>query len=362
MHGNLRKIDNARRQAAVARALRHPHATARRCASVLPQPGSPDMVFTANAGLVKGQRFIVSRFRYPERQYEEPYFRRLVHGPRLRRLARCRAMCPSRARATRSSIAARTRLWMAHGHRSISQRARGARQAHRHRGGDARLIDQRFYHLDTCFCPLEGGYRDVSPAGLDDDASRAAIEKRVPGRRAHRDRRGGRARLRLQRREHRHDRRREPRHAAFRACAGPRGLRASSRRRSRVHEGRAAPPKCLTLRLDRAVRIRLLLVRLCLVAPRAVAQPDVQVGRREGCHALLENRRLEGTKGAAKIEVKTIDDRDRPPTGQLAASARRNRARQRAEAQGVQDEQARTEGDPQRASRLPPRPSARPTR
>ena len=41
---------------------------------VLPQPGSPDMVFTANAGLVKAKRFVVSRFRYPERQYEEPYF------------------------------------------------------------------------------------------------------------------------------------------------------------------------------------------------------------------------------------------------------------------------------------------------
>ena len=73
MHGNLRRIDNA-----VAkqqwRSLYDAVADLATVRLVLPQPGSPDMVFTANAGLVKGRRFIVSRFRYPERQYEEPYF------------------------------------------------------------------------------------------------------------------------------------------------------------------------------------------------------------------------------------------------------------------------------------------------
>src|SRR5512142_3173967 len=37
-----------------------------------PQPGLPDMVFTANAGLVAGHRFIRSNFRYQERRGEEP--------------------------------------------------------------------------------------------------------------------------------------------------------------------------------------------------------------------------------------------------------------------------------------------------
>jgi hypothetical protein len=73
MHGNLRKIDNAvaKQQWRALYDTLTDHATVR---LVLPQPGSPDMVFTANAGLVRGKRFIVSRFRYPERQYEEPYF------------------------------------------------------------------------------------------------------------------------------------------------------------------------------------------------------------------------------------------------------------------------------------------------
>lgn len=41
-----------------------------------PSPECPDMVFTANAGLVVGERrFLLSRFRHAERRLEEPFFR-----------------------------------------------------------------------------------------------------------------------------------------------------------------------------------------------------------------------------------------------------------------------------------------------
>src|SRR5580658_316389 len=39
-----------------------------------PQPGLPDLVFTANAGLVFGQKFYSSRFRHEVRARESPYF------------------------------------------------------------------------------------------------------------------------------------------------------------------------------------------------------------------------------------------------------------------------------------------------
>ncbi len=38
-----------------------------------PVDGLPDLVFTANAGLVNGRSFIPSTFKYPERQPEVPY-------------------------------------------------------------------------------------------------------------------------------------------------------------------------------------------------------------------------------------------------------------------------------------------------
>src|SRR5918911_3841317 len=39
-----------------------------------PRPGLPDLVFTANAGLVYGKRFFSSRFRHEVRARETPHF------------------------------------------------------------------------------------------------------------------------------------------------------------------------------------------------------------------------------------------------------------------------------------------------
>lgn len=177
MHGNLRRID-----VAVARAQWRSlydaitdRATVR---LVAPQPSSPDMVFTANAGLVKGKRFIVSRFRYPERQYEEPYFADwfMDRGYEVSLMPRD---VPFEGAGDALFDRASKVLWMAHGHRSIS----AAREVLHDRLGvevaTLKLVDQRFYHLDTCFCPLEGGYLLYYPTAFDEE-SRAAIEKRVP--------------------------------------------------------------------------------------------------------------------------------------------------------------------------------------
>src|SRR5258707_7935098 len=133
MHGNLRRIDIAvaKQQWRSLYDVLPAHAPVR---LVLPQPGSPDMVFTANAGLVKGRRFIVSRFRYPERQAEEPYFADWFQdrGYDVSLMPRDipfegagDALFDRAARGSpRAGAGSKTRLWMAHGHRSIS----GARE------------------------------------------------------------------------------------------------------------------------------------------------------------------------------------------------------------------------------------------
>ena len=41
-----------------------------------PAPGLPDLVFTANAGIIAEGKAVPSRFRHPERQREEEYFER----------------------------------------------------------------------------------------------------------------------------------------------------------------------------------------------------------------------------------------------------------------------------------------------
>ena len=116
-----------------------------------PHRGVPDLVFTANAGLVHGRTLIRSNFRYPERQQEEPlierYFRRI--GYRIARL-------PARYDFEGEGDA----LWM--GRTLIfGFRFRSDAPAHEllSRLLNARVLpvelaDRRFYHLDTCFAPL----------------------------------------------------------------------------------------------------------------------------------------------------------------------------------------------------------------
>lgn len=51
-----------------------------------PQRGWPDMVFTANAGLVLGKTVVLSRFFHKERQGEEPVFPAVVCSTGIHRL------------------------------------------------------------------------------------------------------------------------------------------------------------------------------------------------------------------------------------------------------------------------------------
>jgi N-dimethylarginine dimethylaminohydrolase len=177
MHGNLRRIDNA-----VAkqqwRSLYDILTDVASVRLVLPQPSSPDMVFTANAGLVKGRHFIVSRFRYPERQYEEPYFGDwfLDRGYDVSLMPRD---VPFEGAGDALFDRGADCLWMAHGLRSIPAARDIVARRLRIDVVVLKLVDQRFYHLDTSFCPLEGGYVMYYPPAFDEEST-SMIEQRVP--------------------------------------------------------------------------------------------------------------------------------------------------------------------------------------
>lgn len=150
---------------------------------VEPEPGLPDMVFTANAGLVIDGVAYGASFRYPERAGEVPWFDawfrsrgfEVVHlsetfeGEGDSRLVGDVILA---GMGFRSSAASHRELAAATGREVVS----------------LRLVDPRFYHLDTALAVLDpvqgpGGVEKANIAYLPDafdDAGRGLLAERFP--------------------------------------------------------------------------------------------------------------------------------------------------------------------------------------
>ena len=134
-----------------------------------PQPGSPDMVFTANAGLVRNNVAVLSSFFCPERQGEEQHFRAWFQQAGLS-LEELRRETPFEGEGDALFDADGTRLWAGYGFRSSAEAHSRLREAWGVPVISLKLVDPRFYHLDTCFCPLFGGYVLYFPAAFDSES------------------------------------------------------------------------------------------------------------------------------------------------------------------------------------------------
>lgn len=156
--------------------------TIARHADVVVQPpaeGLPDMTFAANAGLVFGNCFVPSRFRYAQRQGEEAHDKAFFvkHGFDIVELPE--DVFFEGAGDALFDRGTGRRLWMGHGHRSDLAAAAELAKRLDIEVFPLKLADPRFYHLDTCFCPLADGYTLYFPAAFD-AASLALIERHVP--------------------------------------------------------------------------------------------------------------------------------------------------------------------------------------
>ncbi|HBB32143.1 MAG TPA: TIGR00300 family protein [Cyanobacteria bacterium UBA8803] len=144
---------------------------------VEPQPGWPDMVFTANAGLVLGKNVVLSRFLHKERQGEEPHFKKWFEdgGYTVYELPKD---LPFEGAGDALLDREGRWLWAGYGFRSELDSHPYLAKWLDIEVVSLRLIDERFYHLDTCFCPLTGGYLLYYPAAFDSYSNRL-IEMRV---------------------------------------------------------------------------------------------------------------------------------------------------------------------------------------
>ena len=120
-----------------------------------PVAGLPDMVFTANAGLVRNKEVIISSFRHAERQPEAKFFEKFFAslGYRVRRLKEQTIF----EGAGDALFDSQERLWVGSGIRSESQALDGIVDMLNIEACGLELVDPRWYHLDTAFCPLPQG-------------------------------------------------------------------------------------------------------------------------------------------------------------------------------------------------------------
>src|SRR5436305_9040626 len=145
---------------------------------VEPADGLPDMPFAANAGLVHDGTFIPARFRFPQRQPEVPHFTSWFRDRGYRVVP-----LPSSGTFEGEGDAlfqpGAPLVWGGYGVRTSLQAHRDLADLLDVEVIPLRLVDERFYHLDTCFCPLPGGRVVYYPAAFDHD-SLAPIRARVP--------------------------------------------------------------------------------------------------------------------------------------------------------------------------------------
>jgi N-dimethylarginine dimethylaminohydrolase len=141
-----------------------------------PQPEVPDMVFTANAGLVQGRQAVLSNFRHPERQAEAPYFRRWFEENGFEALILPEDRC---FEGEGDALFVGETLFAGYHFRSDVHSHRLVGELLGRRVLSLQLRDPHFYHLDTCFCPLDAETVACYPPAFDEYAMKV-IRANVP--------------------------------------------------------------------------------------------------------------------------------------------------------------------------------------
>jgi N-dimethylarginine dimethylaminohydrolase len=142
-----------------------------------PVKGLPDLVFTANCGLIYRKLFIISRFRYGVRQGEAPHFEtwarrsgfdvvNMPEGYHFEGAGDALFCGETLIAGYRFRSDVRSHQWIGE---KIGQEVL-----------PLELIDPRFYHLDTCFCPLAPDLALFYP-GAFDEYGLSVLRDRIPG-------------------------------------------------------------------------------------------------------------------------------------------------------------------------------------
>ena len=146
-----------------------------------PEADVPDLVFTANAGVVNGGQFVPSHFRHPERRPETPinaaWFAK--RGWRVDHLPPELDHEGAGDALPFTPEDGRTVLLSGYSFRSDAGAATELSTLLRCPVRPIQLVDPRLYHVDLTFCPLDSRRAIVAPLGWD-AYGRKVVEALVP--------------------------------------------------------------------------------------------------------------------------------------------------------------------------------------
>jgi N-dimethylarginine dimethylaminohydrolase len=149
---------------------------------VSPRPGMPDMVFTANAAVVLDGKALLSRFRHPERQLEQPAFANAFRTLQTRRIIEAVDELPPGLVLEGAGDCiwdhSRSLFWTGYGQRSDAAAGDKVAEVFGVEVMPIELVNPRFYHLDTAMSVLSRGEVIYFPNAFS-HASRDAFEARV---------------------------------------------------------------------------------------------------------------------------------------------------------------------------------------
>jgi N-dimethylarginine dimethylaminohydrolase len=138
-----------------------------------PERGLPDLVFTANAGLVWNNVVFLARFRHAARQGETAFDDRWFREQGFETVSVPEGFDFEGAG---DALFCGETLFGGYLIRSDASALQWIAQRIGCRVIPLQLVDQRYYHLDTCFCPLSATEAIYLPAAFDDYGRKALIE------------------------------------------------------------------------------------------------------------------------------------------------------------------------------------------
>jgi N-dimethylarginine dimethylaminohydrolase len=118
--------------------------------------GVPDLVFTANAALISGNLAIISTFRHPQRRREQNTYRKVLANAGFATSFLQQTYFEGAGDALFDRV--RPFLYAGYGWRSERTATSQLSETLAVRTIPLLLVDERFYHLDTCLCPLSSGH------------------------------------------------------------------------------------------------------------------------------------------------------------------------------------------------------------